>query len=112
MIEIEQPPGSIAIADAMFDINIDDAAIIITSSFFIIYQSSLVSRYIHQPLISRYQSIPGRISSCGAKNDRKMISPVSIAIADAKFGINVGIAAISRTSSFFFIWYFLYKLSE
>jgi len=32
------------------------------------------------------------------------VSPTSIAIADAKFGIMVGIAAISSTSSFFFIY--------
>jgi hypothetical protein len=31
------------------------------------------------------------------------VSPTSIAIADAKFGIMVGITAIISTSSFFFI---------
>jgi hypothetical protein len=33
-------------------------------------------------------------------------APPSIAIADAKFGINVGMTAISSTSSFFFISHF------
>jgi hypothetical protein len=114
MIEIEQPPGSIAIADAMFDINIDDAAIIITSSFFFIYQSFQVSRYIYQPpirgqltpgieFLAQFVTHPHQLEGGGGGERLQPGSSVSIAIADAKFGINVGIAAISSTSSFFFI---------
>jgi len=96
-------PTSIAIADAKFGNNIDDAAISTTSSFFFIYQSFEALKYIYQPSISQQQPYqPGQVVHPGKFKSPGLISTL---IADAKFGINVGITAIRSTSSFFFIFF-------
>jgi hypothetical protein len=116
-------PVSITTADAKFGIMVDARAMSKASSFFFIYQSFQDSRQIYQPPIrgqltpgieslAQFVTHPHQLEGGGGGERLQPGSSVSIAIADAKFGINVGIAAISSTSSFFFIWYFLYKLCE
>jgi hypothetical protein len=91
---------------------VDARAMSSASSFFFIYQSFQVSRYIYQPpirgqltpgieFLAQFVTHPHQLEGGGERLQPG--SSVSIAIADAKFGINVGIAAISSTSSFFFI---------
>ena len=82
---------------------VDARAMSSASSFFFIYQSFEALKYIYQPSISQQQPYqPGQVVHPGKFKSPGLISTL---IADAIFGINVGITAISSTSSFFFIFF-------